>query len=42
MAHGNGNYAINGIRDKNGDLDADAPNPVNVNPQFMGDYPQPK
>src|SRR5690349_4855433 len=32
----------NGIKDRNGDLEADAPNPVNTNPQFTGDYPQPK
>jgi hypothetical protein len=32
----------NGEKDRNGDLDANAPNPVNTNPQFMGDYPPPK
>jgi len=30
------------IRDENGDYDANAPNPVNGYPQFMGDYPEPK
>ncbi|CAF1396767.1 unnamed protein product [Adineta steineri] len=30
------------MKDKNGDFYATAPNPVNKNPQFMGDYPQPK
>ena len=30
------------MKDKNGDWNANAPNPVNTNPQFMGDYPQPK
>jgi hypothetical protein len=32
----------NGKKDKYGDLEPDAPNPVNINPQFIGDYPQPK
>ena len=31
-----------GIRDKNGDFDANAPNPVNTHPQCMGDYPKPR
>jgi hypothetical protein len=32
----------NDMKDKNGDWYATARNPVNPNPQFMGDYPQPK
>ncbi|CAF2835243.1 unnamed protein product [Rotaria sp. Silwood2] len=42
MVHENLNNAEYDIKDKNGDLDTNAPNPVNTNPQFMGDYPQPK
>ncbi|CAF1272490.1 unnamed protein product [Adineta steineri] len=30
------------IVDKYGDFDANSANPVNLNPQFMGDYPEPK
>ena len=36
------NYPGVPIKDKNGDLNANTLNPVNINPQFMGDYPQPK
>jgi hypothetical protein len=42
MEQPNRNNAENGIKDKNGDLDVNAPNPVNIAPKFMGDYPQPK
>ncbi|CAF3823060.1 unnamed protein product [Adineta steineri] len=30
------------IKDKHGDLNVNASNPVNIDPQFMGDYPSPK
>jgi hypothetical protein len=30
------------MADENGDLNANSANPVNMHPQFMGDYPQPK
>ncbi|CAF1179193.1 unnamed protein product [Rotaria sordida] len=42
MANRNWNNDENDIKDKYGDLKANAPNPVNINPQVMGDYPQPK
>jgi hypothetical protein len=42
MTNENRNNVEDGIRDKYDDLFANAPNPVNVDPQFMGDYPQPK
>jgi hypothetical protein len=42
MAAGNWNNTDDSITDENGDLDVNAPNPVNINPQFMGDYPKPK
>jgi hypothetical protein len=42
MAQENRKSAEDGIKDKNGDLNVNAPNPVNLNPEFMGDYPQPK
>ncbi|CAF2510873.1 unnamed protein product [Rotaria sp. Silwood2] len=42
MADGNWNNTENGVKYENGDLDVNAPNPVNIHPKFMGDYPQPK
>ena len=42
MAHDHQNNIEDGIVDKNGDLLTTAPNPVNANPEFMGDYPEPK
>ncbi|CAF5040973.1 unnamed protein product [Rotaria sp. Silwood1] len=42
MANRNSNNTKNGVKDEYGDLKANALNPVNVNPQFMGDYPLPK
>ena len=42
MSHKDQSNIENGIKDKNGDLLATEPNPVNPNPQFMGDYPEPK
>ncbi|UJR10873.1 hypothetical protein I4U23_015060 [Adineta vaga] len=30
------------VKDKHGDYKVNAPNPVNSDPQFMGDYPEPK
>ena len=42
MANGKLNNVNNDIKDKYGDFNADAPNPTNTNPQFMGDYPPPK
>jgi hypothetical protein len=42
MATKNWNNIEDGIKDENSDLDVNAANPVNIHPQFMGDYPQPK
>jgi hypothetical protein len=42
MAYENSNNVEDGMKDKHGDYYATAPNPINTNPQFMGDYPQPK
>ncbi|CAF1130657.1 unnamed protein product [Adineta ricciae] len=42
MAHDKSKSAENEILDKHGDLEVNAPNPINVDPQFMGDYPLPK
>ena len=42
MADRNWKNTEHRITDENGDLDANAPNPANTHPQFMGDYPKPK
>jgi hypothetical protein len=42
MAQETINNTEHGIKDENGDWDANGPNPVNPNPKFMGDYPKPK
>ena len=42
MAQENWNNTEHWITDEHGDLDVNAPNPVNINPKFMGDYPEPK
>src|SRR4051812_8403630 len=42
MAHENGRFVGNVVTDKYNDFDANGPNPINNDPQFMGDYPPPK
>ena len=42
MANDNTNHTEQNIKDENGDLDINGPNPANIHPQFMGDYPKPK
>ena len=42
MADRKKNLIENGKMDRYGDLDPDAPNPLNTDPQFPGDYPEPK
>ncbi len=42
MTDQNGDNAERVIRDKTGDLNANSANSVNIHPQFVGDYPQPK
>jgi hypothetical protein len=37
----NNNATAVGVKDKHGNLDLNAPNPVNPNPQYNGDYPKP-
>ena len=42
MSHENSDDVENGAKDRYGDFKADATNPVNPNPEFLGDYPKPE